>query len=118
MYSDRVKMEVVEACVEEYTSILGFTEAVHDALTDTLTPQLCVCSGVCVCLMHRGWHNSSPMPLVMAYLGLSMGADQVVNTSIDGEEHKRVLIPGQPRSAKHWYERYKQEPLCLVDNDK
>jgi hypothetical protein len=47
-----------------------------------------------------------PLERTLEYLGLSMNPDQVVNTSIDGNDPMRVLIPNQPRNAKHWYEQY------------
>jgi hypothetical protein len=40
-----------------------------------------------------------------------MSADQVVNTSIDGKEHKRVLILNPPRNAKQWYALW--EKKCM-----
>jgi hypothetical protein len=48
-----------------------------------------------------------PLERTLEYLGLSMSKDQVVNTSIDGEGVKRVLIPGHLLNANHWFDKYK-----------
>jgi hypothetical protein len=48
-----------------------------------------------------------PLERTLEYLGLSMSKDQVVNTSIDGEEGvKRALIPGHLLNANHWFDKY------------
>jgi hypothetical protein len=48
-----------------------------------------------------------PLERTLEYLGLSMNKDQVVNTSIDGEESvKRALIPGHLLNANHWFDKY------------
>jgi hypothetical protein len=48
-----------------------------------------------------------PLERTLEYLGLSMSKDQVVNTSIDGEEGvKRALIPGHLLNANHWFHKY------------
>jgi hypothetical protein len=43
-----------------------------------------------------------PLERVLQYLGLSMGADQVVNNSLDGST-RRVLLPNSARNANHWF---------------
>jgi hypothetical protein len=49
-----------------------------------------------------------PLERTLEYLGLSMTKDQVVNTSIDGEEGvRRALIPGHLLNANHWFDKYK-----------
>jgi hypothetical protein len=48
-----------------------------------------------------------PLERTLEYLGMSMIKDQVVNTSIDGEDGiKRALIPGHLLNAKHWFDKY------------
>jgi hypothetical protein len=48
-----------------------------------------------------------PLERTLEYLGLSMSKDQVVNTSIDGEEGvRRALIPGHLLNANHWFDKY------------
>jgi hypothetical protein len=45
----------------------------------------------------------------LEYLGMSMKKDQVVNTSIDGEEEggvRRALIPSHLLNANHWFNKY------------
>jgi hypothetical protein len=42
-------------------------------------------------------------------MGLSMGKDQVVNTSIDGTERKRALIPFQLLNATMWHDQLNKE---------
>jgi antitoxin component of RelBE/YafQ-DinJ toxin-antitoxin module len=46
---------------------------------------------------------------VLEYMGLSMNKDQVVNTSIDGTERKRALIPFQLLNADHWRVQLEKE---------
>jgi hypothetical protein len=51
-----------------------------------------------------------PLERALEYLGLSMHKDQAVNTSIDGTERKRALIPGHVLNAKLWYDTYTCDP--------
>jgi hypothetical protein len=94
--------KVIDA-VAEYRSVQAYIKITHQLLKKTL-------SGIL-----REYTNASrgdvgiyqePLELTLEYLGLSMRADQVVNTSIDGRERKRVLIPHQPRNAKHWFDKF------------
>jgi hypothetical protein len=53
-----------------------------------------------------------PLESVMGYLGLSMGADQVVNSSLDdGGDVQRVLLPKCAHNANHWFLLYRQNKL-------
>jgi hypothetical protein len=54
---------------------------------------------------------------VLEYLGLSMKKDQVVNTSIDGTEQKRALIPYQLVNAKHWWVRARMHDYFCIATD-
>jgi hypothetical protein len=50
-----------------------------------------------------------PLERTLEYLGMSMGKDQVVNTSIDVDGEggvKRALIPGHLLNADHWFDMY------------
>jgi hypothetical protein len=47
-----------------------------------------------------------PLTRVLDYMGLSMSKDQVVNTSIDGDDVKRALIPDHLLNANHWFDKY------------
>jgi hypothetical protein len=50
-----------------------------------------------------GMHDE-PLEQVLLYLGLSMHKNQTVNTSIDGKDTARALIPGHPTNANLWFE--------------
>jgi hypothetical protein len=95
----------VNAAIATYKSTHVVIGKHHELIVCTLSDQVIVDTRV----GRRGmgiYHE--PLERVLEYLGLSMRADQVVNTSIDGEGPVRVLIPNQARNAKHWYDLSKQ----------
>jgi hypothetical protein len=50
-----------------------------------------------------------PLERVLQYLGLSMDADQVVNSSLDGDDGVlRVLLPNCAHNADHWFQLHQQ----------
>jgi ankyrin repeat protein len=51
-----------------------------------------------------------PLERVLQYLGLSMDADQAVNSSLDGDDGdmRRVLLPNCAHNANHWFQLYQQ----------
>jgi hypothetical protein len=53
-----------------------------------------------------------PLERVLEYLGVSMSADQTVNTSIDDDDDmgmRRVLLPNCAHNANHWFQLYQQK---------
>jgi hypothetical protein len=48
------------------------------------------------------------MSRVLEYLGLSMTANRVVSTNVDGKSARRALIPDQARGANQWHELFKR----------
>jgi ankyrin repeat protein len=93
----------LDAAIAHYKNIQAFIESTHDLLKTTLSDEVKVDTRVG--REDNGIYHE-PLERALEYLGLSMSTDQVVNTSIDGNEHMRALIPHQPRSAKHWYDKY------------
>jgi hypothetical protein len=93
----------VDAAIADYKNTQAYIEQYHELLTTALSDEAQVDTR-----MGRGdaGINQEPMERTLEYLGLSMNPDQVVNTSIDGTTPARVLIPHQPRNAKHWHEKY------------
>jgi hypothetical protein len=50
-----------------------------------------------------------PLERVLQYLGLSMDADQVVNSSLDDDHNvRRVLLPNCAHNANHWFQLFQQ----------
>jgi hypothetical protein len=103
-----------DAAIAKNKSMQAFIEDTSLLLKTTLSDEVEVDTRV-----GRGdagiYHE--PLERTLEYLGLSMNADQVVNTSIDGEEHKRVLLPNLPRNAKHWYGNWLQQKTeCDIDD--
>jgi hypothetical protein len=48
-------------------------------------------------------------------LGLSMDADQVVNSSLDDDDGvRRVLLPNCAHNANHWFHLYMQKKKRLA----
>jgi hypothetical protein len=51
-----------------------------------------------------------PLERVLQYLGLSMDADQIVNSSLDNNDGiQRVLLPNCARNANHWFLLHQQK---------
>jgi hypothetical protein len=81
-----------------------FIEEYHTALTRTLSDHVQVDTRV-----GRGDYGiyQEPLERVLQYIGgLSMNKDQIVNTSIDGDQVRRVLKRDDWRSAEQWYPRW------------
>jgi hypothetical protein len=98
----------VDVCIAEYKDTHSFIEAYHKSLMRTLSTDVPVDTRIG--LRECGIYHE-PLERVLEYCGLSMHKDQVVNTSIDGQGAngvKRVLIPGQARITKYWYDISKQ----------
>jgi hypothetical protein len=102
----RVTQAKVDVAISEYKDTQAFIEKNHEQLEHTLSTLVEVDTRV-----GRGDYGiyQEPLERTLEYLGLSMSADQVVNTSIDGTEPIRVLIPNQSRNAKHWYKHYTRQ---------
>jgi hypothetical protein len=96
----------VDAAIAKYKSTHTFIEKNHEILEHTLSNRVEVDTRMG--LRSTGIYQE-PLERTLEYLGLSMSADQVVNTSIDGASPTRVLIPNQPRNAKHWVDKWLNE---------
>jgi hypothetical protein len=90
-YSFYVKYEGTHQYIDDY----------HRILKHTLTALAPVDRRLGVAGIYH-----EPLERALEYLGLSMSADQVVNTSIDDQGRTHALIPGNQASAKLWYEKY------------
>jgi hypothetical protein len=103
--NDDVRTAMRDAHIEEYKHVQAFIDEHHRILNLVLSDHVQVDTRVC-----RGDYGiyQEPLERTLEYLGLSMSKDQVVNTSIDGEEGvKRALIPGHLLNANHWFDKYK-----------
>jgi ankyrin repeat protein len=89
-----------------YKDIHLFTERWHSVVSDTLSDYVEVDTRV-----GRGDFGlyQEPLERVLEYLGLSMSANQVMNTSLDDEGVRRVLLPNCARNAHHWFQMHKQK---------
>jgi hypothetical protein len=106
-----ITAQIRDAHSETYQHVQAFIDEYHDILKLALS-EVPVDTRVGSSLSHV----SLVVKRTLEYLGLSMSKDQVVNTSIDGEEEgiKRALIPGHLLSANHWFNRYitsQRQPL-------
>jgi hypothetical protein len=90
-------------CVKEYRRVHCYIGAYHFTLKHTLHRNVKVDTRLG---RRRSGLYHEPLQHVLEYCGLSMNKNQTVNTSIDGQGVKRVLIPNQPRNAEYWYELY------------
>jgi hypothetical protein len=101
----KVYQQRVTAIISKYSSIHDFAEAAHQFLTYTLSTAVRVDTRIGLC--QHGLYQE-PLEAVVEYLGLSFDADLVLNTSIDGPEGKRTILP---RHARHWFMKHKKEEL-------
>jgi hypothetical protein len=100
----------VDAAIAEYNSINSYIKDTFDTLNHTLSE--CVEVDTRIGLGLNGLYHE-PLERTLEYLGLSMSADQAVNTSIDGTDLKRVLIPGTLHNIKHWQNHWQKK--CNFD---
>jgi hypothetical protein len=93
-----------DAHIEHYQHVQAYIDEHHRILNLVLSDEVHLDTRV-----GRGDNGiyQEPLERTLEYLGLSMSKDQVVNTSIDGEEGvKRALIPGHLLNANHWFHKY------------
>jgi hypothetical protein len=56
------------------------------------------------------------MERVLQYLGLSMDADQVVNSSLDDDDCiRRMLLPNCAHNAWHWFDLHRKHTKSSMD---
>jgi hypothetical protein len=102
---DIVTAAMRDAHVEKYKHVQAFIDEYHRILNLVLSEHVPVDPRFG--LGQMGIYQE-PLERTLEYLGLSMSKDQVVNTSIDGEEAvRRALIPGHLLNANHWFDKYK-----------
>jgi hypothetical protein len=90
--------------IEQYKHVQAYIDEYHGLLNHVLSERVEVDTRVG--LTQNGIYQE-PLERTLGYLGLSMSEDQVVNTSIDGEEGvRRALIPGHLLNANHWFDKY------------
>jgi hypothetical protein len=101
---DYVTAAMRDAHIEHYQHVQAFIDEYHRILNLVLSDHVPVDPRFG--LGQMGIYQE-PLERTLEYLGLSMSKDQVVNTSIDGEEGvKRALIPGHLLNANHWFHKY------------
>jgi DNA-binding protein YbaB len=111
---EMVTEAIVAACIEEYTRVHAYIDEFHGVLNDTLLTKVEVDTRFG--LGENGIYQE-PLERVLEYMGLSMNKDQVVNTSIDGTERKRALIPFQLLNAVHWCVQLEKESRRAEDKE-
>jgi hypothetical protein len=107
--SDFVVQRELEQQICDYRYVQGFIDEYHAKLNPVLSEHVEVDRRVG--LGQNGLYQE-PLERVMEYLGFSMVKNQVVNASIDGEDVRRVLIPGNALIAKHFYQAW-EASFCL-----
>jgi hypothetical protein len=104
IYQGYVTAAKRDAHIEHYQHVQAYIDEHHRILNLVLSDEVHLDTRV-----GRGDNGiyQEPLERTLEYLGLSMSKDQVVNTSIDGEEGvKRALIPGHLLNANHWFHKY------------
>jgi hypothetical protein len=99
---DEVTEPTIAACILEYKETQTYIDDYHGILKELLSTKVEV--DLRLGVGDSGIYQE-PLERVLEYLGLSMNKDQVVNTSIDGTERKRALIPTHALITEHWYNR-------------
>jgi hypothetical protein len=114
-----LSLETRDTHIEEYKLVQAYIDEYHRILNLVLSDHVQVDTRV-----GRGDYGiyQEPLERTLEYLGLSMSNEQVVNTSIDGEEDvKRALIPGHLLNASHWFDLKRKQALrdeMRVDTEK
>jgi hypothetical protein len=98
-----LKAPVRDYHIEMYKHVQPFIDEYHSILQSVLSEHVPVDPRFG--LGQMGIYHE-PLERTLEYLGLSMSKDQVVNTSIDGEDLKRALIPGHLPNAEHWFHKH------------
>jgi hypothetical protein len=102
--NDDLTAAMRDAHIEHYQHVQAFIDEYHRILNLVLSEHVQVDRRVG--LTQNGIYQE-PLERTLEYLGLSMSKDQVVNTSIDGEEGvMRALIPSHLLNANHWFHKY------------
>jgi hypothetical protein len=99
-----VTAAIRDAHIEEYEHVHAYIDEYHGILEPVLSEHVPVDPRFG--LGQMGIYQE-PLERTLEYLGLSMSKNQVVNTSIDGEDIKRALSPGHLLNANHWFDKYK-----------
>jgi ankyrin repeat protein len=102
-----VSKKLLRTVLPLYEHIQLFVDRWHGVALNTLSFRVEVDRRVGL-----GQHGlyQEPLESVMGYLGLSMGADQVVNSSLDNNDDvQRVLLPNCAHNANHWFLLHKQK---------
>jgi hypothetical protein len=105
---DKASVETPKAqlmnVISRYERVMSFAEKWHMVCVKAVSVDVEVDRRVG--LGQNGLYHE-PLERVMEYLGLSMAADQVLNTSINREgQVKRVLLPNCAHAAKQWLLRF------------
>jgi hypothetical protein len=100
-----VTRAIVNAHIKEYRQIQTFIDEWHGIAKHALAEDIEVDKRV-----GRHGHGlyHEALESTLQYLGLSLGADQTVNTSIDGKNKTRALIQRHPTNANLWFDLHQR----------